>query len=74
MIAVDQKIAARKRLQEEKAKKSQEAAMLWRIELDEVRKQEEQEAADELKQTFEDPQNAPVETLIDDDESDDSEE
>ena len=31
MIAVDQKIAARKRLQEEKAKKSQEAAMLWRI-------------------------------------------
>ena len=38
------------------------------------RKQEEQEAADELKQTFEDPQTAPVETLIDDDESDDSEE
>ena len=43
MIAVDQKIAARKRLQEEKAKKSQEAAMLWRIELDQVRKQEEQD-------------------------------
>ena len=38
------------------------------------RKQAEQEAAEELKQTFEDPKSAPVETLIDDDEGSDSEE
>jgi hypothetical protein len=31
------------------------------------RKQAEEEAAEELKQTFEDPQSASVETLIDDD-------
>ena len=37
-------------------------------------KQAEQEAAEELKQTFEDPQSAPVETLIDDKEGSDSEE
>mgnify|MGYP000005753248 FL=1 len=38
------------------------------------RKQAEQEAAEELKQTFEDPKSASVETLIDDDEGSDSEE
>ena len=38
------------------------------------RKQAEEEAAEELKQTFEDPQSASVETLIDDDEGSDSEE
>ena len=38
------------------------------------RKQAEQEAAEELKQTFEDPQSASMETLIDDDEGSDSEE
>ena len=38
------------------------------------RKQAEQESAEELKQTFEDPQSAPVETLIEDDQGSDSEE
>ena len=38
------------------------------------KKQAEQEAAEELKQTFEDPQSAPVEVLIDDEEGSDSEE
>ena len=38
------------------------------------RKQAEEEAAEELKQTFEDPQSASMETLIDDDEGSDSEE
>jgi len=38
------------------------------------RKQAEEQAAEELKQTFEDPQSASVETLIDDDEGSDSEE
>ena len=38
------------------------------------RKQAEQEAAEELKQTFEDPQSAPIEVLIDDEEGSDSEE
>ena len=37
-------------------------------------KQAEQEAAEELKQTFEDPQSAPVEVLIEDEEGSDSEE
>ena len=38
------------------------------------KKQAEQEAAEELKQTFEDPQSAPIEVLIDDEEGSDSEE